>query len=93
MGSINRFFPCIRNKMAECPYQINFALSEGIRKADLSKGIIGNDFLDRNDGEIQVGRRKVMLNGRMIRIYDSRGVPLHHRVVAARTMMIPPGSR
>ena len=75
-------------KIQNIDYEAAFHISP-----DIPKGIIGNDFLERNEGDIQVGRRKVMLNGRLIKIYDSRGVPLHHRVVAARTMMIPPGSR
>ena len=75
-------------RLQHIEYQAAFHVSP-----DVQKGILGNDFLERYDAHLQIAKRKVILNNRSIDIYDSRGVPLHHKIVADKTLFVPPGQR
>ena len=75
-------------KLQQIEYQAAFHVSP-----DVQKGILGSDFLERYDAHVQVARRKLLFNNRSIDIYDSRGLPLCHRIVADQTVFVPPGAR
>ena len=69
-------------------YQVAFHLT-----SDVPKGLLGQDFLDRYEGDIQTRRKRLHLNGKEIKLYDEMGIPLQHQVVAERTVRVPPGTR
>ena len=69
-------------KLQHIEYQAAFYVSP-----DVKKGISGSDFLERYDAHYQSARRKLLFNNRSINIYDSRGLPLHHRIVSDKTVL------
>ena len=75
-------------RIQDVEYEVAFHVSP-----DMSKGILGMEFLDNYGAQIHIERRQLSLNNRNIKLYDVRGLPLRHRVVAARTMYLPPGQR
>ena len=79
---------CLKVKIQNMEYDGVFHVSP-----DIPKGILGNNFLERYQAQIHVGRRQLSINNRNIKIYDSRGLPLKHRVVAQKSVHVPPGSR
>ena len=79
---------CLKVKIQHVEYDAVFHVSP-----DIPKGILGANFLESYEAHIHVGRRQLSINNRNIKIYDSRGFPLKHRVVAQKAVYVPPGSR
>ena len=57
---------------------------------DNTRGILGTDFLEEYDGQVLVGRNRVILNNREIKVYDANGMSLSHRVTVNASVVIPP---
>ncbi len=53
--------------------------------------VIGMDFLRKEDVKIYIGQRQMFLRNRSVKLFDLHGARLNHRVVADRTIHIPPG--
>ena len=75
-------------RLQNIEYQAAFHITPDVRK-----GILGSDFLERYDAHLQVAQRKLAFNNRSINVYDARGLPLKRRVIAERTVHVPPGVR
>ena len=57
---------------------------------DNIRGILGADFLERYHASLDMGRRKLALDDRLIELYDVNGAPKNHRAVVNASVVLPP---
>ena len=56
-----------------------------------SSCIVGMPFLEKAGAVIDVGRKRVFLKNKSVRLHDVRGKPLYSKVIASETVHVPPG--
>ncbi len=53
--------------------------------------ILGMTFLENAGAVIDIGRKRVFLRNRSVRLHDVKGRPFFSKVIAGRTVHVPPG--
>ena len=54
-------------------------------------GILGITFMEEAKVVLDIARRRVFIGNKSVRLFDGGGKPLHSKVVASKTIHIPPG--
>ena len=57
----------------------------------MEDGILGIPFMEENNAVLDIGRRKVFVGNKAVKIHDRQGNPMCHRIVASKTVYVPPG--
>ena len=55
------------------------------------QGILGINFMQQANVVLDVGRQRVFIGNRSVRLFDRRGKPMVSKVIASQTVHIPPG--
>ena len=54
-------------------------------------GILGINFMDQAKVVLDVSRQRVFIGNKSVRLFDKKGKPLFSKVVASKTVHVPPG--
>ena len=57
----------------------------------INHGLLGLDFLEKEDVDIFSGGRKLVIRGETVKIHDNQGQPIRSKVTMSETVHIPPG--